>query len=48
LGRPDPRKLKTEICTFDPPHEGFVDAQRPFLIVKEQSQAERHPGLHLD
>ena len=47
LGRPDPSKLKTEVCAFDPPHQGFVDAQRPFLVVKEQRQAEHHADLHL-
>jgi len=47
LGRPDPRKLETEIRTFDPPHQGFVDTQRPFLVVKEQGQAKHHTDLHL-
>ncbi|MEP6959613.1 MAG: hypothetical protein ABI980_12865 [Nitrospirota bacterium] len=47
LGRPDPRKFQTERCAIDPPHQGFVDAQRPFLVVKEQGQAERHADLHL-
>ena len=47
LGRPDPRKLETERCASDPPHQGFVDAQRPSLIVKEQGQTEHHAGLHL-
>ena len=47
LGRPDPRKLETERCAFDPPHQGFVDAQRPFLVVKEQGQAERRADLYL-
>jgi hypothetical protein len=48
LGQPDPRKLETEICAFNPPHQGFVDAQRPLLVVKEQGQAEYHANLHLD
>jgi hypothetical protein len=47
LGRPDPRKLETEICAFDPPHQGFVDAHWPLLVVKEQGQAERRADLHL-
>jgi len=47
LGRPDPRKLETEIFAFDPSHQGFVDAQRPLLVVKEQGQAEHHANLHL-
>jgi len=47
LGRPDPRKLETESFAFDPSHQGFVDAQRPLLVVKEQGQAEHHANLHL-
>jgi hypothetical protein len=46
LGRPDPSKLETEIFAFDPSHQGFVDAQRPLLVVKEQGQAEHHANLH--
>ena len=47
LGRPDPRKLETEICALDPPHQGFVDTHRPCLVVKKQGQAEHHADLHL-
>jgi hypothetical protein len=46
LGRPDPRKFQTERCAIDPPNQGFVDAQRPFLVLKEQGQAEPHANLH--
>ena len=47
LGRPDPRKLETETLRLYPPHQGFVDTQRPLLVVKEQGQAEHHADLHL-
>ena len=47
LSRPDPRKLETEVRAFDPPHQGFVDAHRPFLVMKEQGQAEHHADLRL-
>ena len=47
LGRPDPRKLETEIFALDPSHQGFVDAYRPILVVQEQGQAEHHADLHL-
>ncbi len=30
-----------------PPHQGFVDAQRPLLVEKKQRQAEHHAGLNL-
>ena len=36
LGRSDPCKLEAEHSAVDPPHQGFVDAQRPFLVVKKQ------------
>ena len=36
LGWPDPRKFQTKTFAFDPPYQGFVDAQRPFLVMKEQ------------
>jgi hypothetical protein len=47
LGQPDPRKLETEICALNPPHQGFIDTQRPLLVVKEQGQAEHHANPHL-
>ena len=47
LGRPDLCELETKIFGFDPPHQGFVDAHWPFLVVKEQGQAEHHADLHL-
>jgi hypothetical protein len=47
LGRPNLCKLKTERWSCDPPHQGFVDTQWPFLVLKEQGQAERHADLHL-
>jgi hypothetical protein len=47
LGRPDPRKLETKICAFNPSHQGFVDAQRPLLVVKEQGQAKHHANPNL-
>ncbi len=36
LGRSDPCKLEAERCAADPPYQGFVDAQRPLLVVKKQ------------
>jgi hypothetical protein len=36
------------MCALDPSHLGFVDPQRPFLVVKEQGQTEHHADLHLD
>jgi hypothetical protein len=47
LGRPDPCKLETEILAVHPPHQGFIDAQRPLLVEKKQRQAEHHAGLNL-
>ena len=47
LGRPDPCKLETELFAVHPPHQGFVDAQRPLLVEKKQRQAEHHAGLNL-
>jgi hypothetical protein len=46
LGEPNPCKLETEICAFDPPNQCFVDAQRPSLIVKKQGKTEHHTDLH--
>jgi 3,4-dihydroxy-2-butanone 4-phosphate synthase len=48
LGRPDPSKLKAKIYTFDPSHLGFVDPQRPFLVLKEQGHTEHHADLNRD
>lgn len=36
LGRSDPCKLEAERGAADPPHQRFVDAQRPFLVMKKQ------------
>jgi hypothetical protein len=47
LGRPNLCKLKTERWALDPPNQGFVDTQWPFLVLKEQGQAERLADLHL-
>jgi len=47
LGRPDPSKLKAKIYTLNPSHLGFVDPQRPFLVVKEQGNTEYHTDLNL-
>jgi hypothetical protein len=47
LGRPDPCKFESELFAAHPPHQGFVDAQRPLLIEKKQGQAEYHAGLNL-
>ncbi len=48
LGRPDPSKLKAKIYTLNPSHLGFVDPQRPFLVVKEQGHTEYHADLNVD
>jgi len=47
LGRPDPCQLETERLSVDPSHEGFVDTQRPVLVLKKQGQAEQHADLYL-
>jgi hypothetical protein len=47
LGRPNLCKFETERWALDPPHQGFVDAERPFLVLKEQGQAERRADLYL-
>jgi hypothetical protein len=36
LSRSDPGKLEAKHSAADPPHQRFVDAQRPFLVVKKQ------------
>ena len=47
LGRSDFCKFETEGCTPNPPDQGFVDAHGPFLVLKEQGQANSHADLYL-
>ena len=47
LGRSDFCKFETEGCTLYPPDQGFIDAYRPFLVLKEQGQANGHANLYL-
>ena len=47
LGRPDPCQLETEMLSVDPSHHGFVDTQRPVLVMKKQGEAEHHADLYL-
>jgi hypothetical protein len=47
LSRPDSRKLETEILSVDPSHQGFIDTQRPILVMKKQGQVEHPADLYL-
>jgi len=47
LGRSDFCEFETEGCTLYPPDQGFVDAHGPFLVLKEQGQANGHADLYL-
>jgi hypothetical protein len=47
LGCPNLYEFETETITTHPPHHGGINTHWPFLVVKEQGQAERRADLYL-